>query len=233
MDKTHEAESIYDPERLSKYERWYLRIVVVGTIFTIAAVIVAYFALHESIVNANNATNQTNYLIQHYIEEQRFTERQSIAQAVILDIYDTSQTLNNSLIYYNKTNIISGYHNTFWYPYPFYNDNRLYYTNLLDIYKLDENSTVDVFLYYTGIIQLEQERQYIVTRRTTPYGYNNSIGYENYTIRIYTAWLPGQIKYSMEQGNQIEKELEEKYEINANLSKLNREQVYYNGVNQF
>jgi len=97
------------------------------------------------------------------------------------------------------------------------------------IHKFDDKTSADVFSYYSSVIALERERQYIATHFTIPNNYSNSELYEKDTLTLYTYGIQVQIPPTLAQGEKVGKELEEKYNIKLNISDIKKTPIISNG----
>lgn len=148
-------------------------------------------------------------------------EKDAVAQAIYIDVYATSEILNVSLNHYNSgNNLSSNDRNVFYDVNPYYRTNGIYFAYLPEIYKLDANTSADIYAYYIDILYLEHERQYIVDHYTNKTNYKNLQQTELTYLGTYTILMPDQISAALVQGDKVKNELNEKYNINFDSSTL-------------
>lgn len=180
--------------------------------------VIVFSAILGSVVGGA-ATFLGSYILD---QQQQDLESHAVAQAMYIDVYATSEILNLSLAHYESgINLSSNNRSVFYDVNPYYRNNGIYFAYLPEIYKLDTNTSADIYSYYTGVLYLEQERQYIVDHYTNKTDYKNLQPTELTYIGSYTILMPSQISSTLAQGEKVKKELKEKYNINFDSSTLN------------
>jgi|GEM_PF-4183705 len=140
---------------------------------------------------------------------QLHNEQKNIAQAIAIDVYGTSQTLNCSLVTYRSQNNFSGEWGIYRELTPFYSDHGFYFSDRNEIYTLSPDISEDIYLYYTQVFDIERERQFIVDHYTNESELNNSTAFMKNAITGMSGVMPSQIDAALKQGNKVENELKE------------------------
>jgi hypothetical protein len=180
--------------------------VVLGTL--IGAIIGGYFTYHATY---------------DVYKEQQYNNKQTIAQALYIDITLTSFYLNASSESYSRTvNHFSTVNNNttviFYTPLPFYTDTGYYYTHSADISTLNSSLASEILEYYYNVMIIESERQYIDTHFTKTYNMSNLSQSEQDNINGYTNVIPKQINIVVTAGDKIKTDLKNDYNLKTNIS---------------
>lgn len=181
--------------------------------------VIVFSAVLGSIVGGASTFISSYLLDQH----QQDLEEKNVAQAIFIDVSQTSFYLNASLAKYNAGQQYSrnGKNDStfiFYYPNPYYRDNGLYFVHSSEISKFNSNLSTEIFQYYNTVLFLENERQYIVSRGSSRSEWDNLSDVEKAHMYFYTEILPDQIIGTIQLGEKIRKDLKDEYNLNTDLS---------------
>jgi hypothetical protein len=104
---------------------------------------------------ASSASLTNSFFI---LNAQTATEKQNIAKAFSLEITSLQDDLKNmDTGFLNET----GQNAVFIQETPFYSDQGMYFLLQKDIFLLDDNTSQDLFIFYTNLLAAEQDRKLV------------------------------------------------------------------------
>lgn len=163
------------------------------------------------------ATGVVEWKLSH---DQFETEQKNIAQALYVDISNTKDILDSSnRSFSNNTNMLDNPSMGIFDSRQYYNNNGLYYIFGRDISRLNSETSVDIYDFYTEVTRVENMNKYIskiVEKRESG---ENISQYEIAMVHIYSKGLHEvMIPYCIGLANKSLQDLRRNYDIELTSS---------------
>lgn len=175
----------------------------------------ALLGVFGSIAGAAIGGITSYYASYELYQKQQALEQRNVAQALYIDILDTSNRFNESLEYLKlstddkrKLGDTSNY--VFYDPIPYYSSNGKYFVYIAEINKFDSDLSRDLDMYYMTVMDIEYKRQYIADHYSKTFDYENLSIDEKRKMTVYNQNIIGEIHGALSQANKIKYNLDKK-----------------------